>query len=796
MIKQNIFLILGLIFLIFPKTEAQNYEGTSLGIKTIIDSVTIKVQFYSSKIVRIIKSPMGNDFQKESLSVVKKPEDLQILVSNKNGEIIASTPFLKVILDTETGAIRFEDSNNNLLITEKEDGCDLTPKVYAGIDVFSAKQKFKLDPEEIIYGLGQLQKGKMSQRNQTVFLKQGNQETVIPFILSTKGYGLFWDNYSPTTFTDNPEETFFDSEIGQCIDYYVMLGGNADGVVAQMRDLTGQVPMFPYWTYGYWQSRERYKTQDETVSVVEKYRSLNVPLDGIIQDWRYWGQDSVWNRMGFDPSTYPDPKGMVDQVHEMNAHLMIVAWPGFGPLTKQYAEFKSKNMQLNFLTWPPKVGSKPYDVYNPKARDIYWNYLNKGVFSYINNDAWWLDSSEPDHIEVKDEDFEQPTYLGPYRSVVNAFPLEHIKGVSEHQRATNDQKRVFILTRSAFAGQQRYGSNTWSGDVVTDWPVLRNQISAGLNFSLCGIPHWNSDIGGFFVWNFPGGVNNKAFHEIYVRWLQFGTFCPMMRSHGTDTPREIYQFGKKGDWSYDAIEKFINLRYRLLPYIYSTSWDVSANGSSMMRALVMDFANDKKALDIDNQYMFGKSFLVCPVTEPMYVKTRKDGNKYLDPVEDFSTIKSSKLYLPAGTEWYDFWTGEKISGGKEISREAPIDIMPLYVKAGTILPWGPEVQYAEEKKLDDLEIRIYPGADGEFILYEDEGDNYNYEKGAYSTISFKWDDALQTLSISDRKGEFSGMLSERQFRFVLVNASSGAGLAESEAVRTVAYTGKAISEKL
>jgi alpha-D-xyloside xylohydrolase len=777
----------------FASVQADKGEG---GLKRTINNTEVEIKFYSPEIVRIIKSAIGNPVEKESLSVIKEPENVPVKIDENNNEITISSSSIVVRVNKNSGVIKFANTDDRILITEKTEGTIITPKKYAGVDVFNVKQSFLLDPEEFIYGLGQLQRGKMSQRNQEVFLKQNNKETVIPFILSTKGYGLFWDNYSPTTFSDAQDETYFDSEIGECIDYYVMFGGNADGVVGKMRELTGDVPMFPYWTYGYWQSRERYKSQFETVEVVKKYRELGVPLDGIIQDWRYWGEDSVWNRMAFDSERFPDPKSMVDQVHDMNAHLMIVTWPGFGPLTKQYQEFKSRNMQLNFLTWPPNSGTKPYDVYNPTARDIYWEYLNKGIFSYIKNDGWWLDSSEPDHIEVKDEDFEQPTYLGPYRSVVNAFPLEHIKGVSTHQRETTDKKRVFILTRSAFAGQQRYGANSWSGDVVTDWDILRKQISAGLNLSLCGIPHWNSDIGGFFVWNFPGGVDNKAFHEIYVRWLQFGTFCPMMRSHGTDTPREIYQFGEKGEWTYDTIEKFINMRYRLLPYTYSTSWDVSANRSSMIRALVMDFAEDKNALDIDNQYMFGKSILVCPVTQPMYVKTSKDKNKYIDPKEDFGKIQSSEVYLPSGTVWIDFWNGKKFNGGQTISRKAPIDIIPLFVKAGSIIPWNSKVQFASEKKASNLELRIYPGADGEFTLYEDEGDNYNYENGEYSTVGFSWNDKTRTLNISERKGEFAGMLKNRQFKVVIVEKGAGTGIEESEGSTIVEYNGNDLSVSL
>jgi alpha-D-xyloside xylohydrolase len=360
-----------------------------------------------------------------------------------------------------------------------------------------------------------------------------------------------------------------------------------------------------------------------------------------------------------------------------------------------------------------------------------------------------------------------------------------VGGLSQHQHAVTTDKRVFILTRSAFAGQQRYGANTWSGDVVASWDALRNQISAGLNFSLCAIPYWNSDIGGFFLWNFKKNLEDAEYRELYARWIQFGTFCPMMRSHGTDAPREIYQFGKKGDKAYDAIEKYINLRYSFLPYIYSASWDVTANQSSLMRALVMDFANDKQALDINDEFMFGKSILVCPVTKAMYSK---------DAQEDFSSIKSRELYLPKGADWFDFWTGEKQTGGQKVSKETPIDIIPLYVKAGSILLIGPKVQYATEKKWDNLEIRVYEGANGEFTLYEDENDNYNYEKGAYTTIAFSWNDAKKVLAISDRKGSFPGMIEERKFNIIRVAKNKGTGMEAVEKYdKVITYTGKIFS---
>jgi alpha-D-xyloside xylohydrolase len=619
--------------------------------------------------------------------------------------------------------------------------------------------------------------------------------------LSSKGYGLFWDNYSPTLFEDNPQGTGFRSETGDCIDYYVMYGGSADKVIACMRELTGRVPMFPLWTYGFFQSRERYKSQDELLDVVKKYRELQVPLDGIIQDWQYWGNNYLWNAMEFLAPGFYDPHKMIQDVHEKNAHMVISIWNSFGPMTKQYKELEKINALFNIETWPqsgsekwpPRLdypsGVRVYDPYNPAARDIYWEYLNNGIFS-LGMDGWWMDSSEPDHFNSKPSDFDTKTYLGSFRKVRNAFPLMTVGGVSDHQKSFSKDKRVFILTRSAFAGQQRYGANTWTGDVVASWEALRNQISAGLNFSLCGVPYWNCDLGGFFLWNFRNPLQNPDYRELHVRWVEFGTFIPMMRSHGEGAPREIYQFGKKGDPVYDAIEKYIKLRYTLLPYIYSTSWNVTANDGSMMRALVMDFAGDKNALDINDEYMFGKALLVSPVSNSMYWKyevQEKDTMK----VEDYSSVETKNVYLPIGTEWYDFWTGERLAGGQTYKKETPLDIIPVFVRAGSILPLGPEVQYATEKNWDNLEIRVYRGANGEFTLYEDENDNYNYEKGNYSTITFSWNENRKELTIGQRKGNFPGMPATRKFNIIVVDKNKGTGSELSgKYYRVVDYAGE------
>ena len=685
----------------------------------------------------------------------------------------------------------------------------------AGTKTYQVYQPFILDKEEAIYGLGQLQNGKMIQRNMTKNLIQGNVEDVSPFFQSTKGYGVFWDNYSPTLFTDSEVETSFRSEVGDCVDYYFMYGKDADGVIAQVRSLTGQAPMFPLWTYGYWQSKERYKSQEEVVDVVRKYRELGIPLDGIIQDWQYWGHNYLWNAMDFQNPTFNNPQKMMEDVHAMNAHMAISIWSSFGPMTKPYRELDKKGMLFNFTTWPqsgleswpPNMeypsGVRVYDAYNPEARDIYWKYLNDGIFK-LGMDAWWMDSTEPDHLDWKPEDMDTKTYLGSFRKVRNAYPLMTVGGVYDHQRAVTSDKRVFILTRSGFLGQQRYGANVWSGDVASTWESFRNQIPAGLNFSLCGMPHWNSDIGGFFAghynksWNDDSASKNPLYQELYVRWLQFGTFNPMMRSHGTDVYREIYKFGKKGEPVYDAIEKMIGLRYSLLPYIYSTSWEVSNRQSSFMRALMMDFVDDRKVWDINDEYMFGKSILVAPITHAQYtpeavVKVseeegwNRDGAKKTktDAAVDFMETKSTNIYLPAGTLWYDFWTNEKHEGGKEITKETTLDVIPLYVKAGSIIPVGPQVQYATEKPWDHLELKVYAGANGNFILYEDEFDNYNYEKGAYTEIPISWNNISRKLTIGARKGAYGGMLKNRKFTVTLQDGTQ----------KNVDYNGKAISVK-
>lgn len=801
-------------------TWAQEYQKTASGIKTTIpDKQTdIEIQWFGPRTLRVLKTPQGKSVDKKSLSVIARPGNPDIkIITPGNGRIVMKSQSLTVTLNTQTGIITYTGANGGTLLSEQENNKAFTPVSDAGRATYTVYQGFTTDKEEGLYGLGQLQNGQMMQRDMTKHLVQGNVEDVSPFFQSTKGYGLFWDNYSGTTYTDNEQETSFRSEVGDCIDYYFMYGGSADGVIAEVRALTGDVPMMPLWSYGFMQSKERYKSQEETVGVVKKYRELGIPLDCIIQDWQYWGHNYLWNAMDFQNPAFSRPKEMIDEVHAMNARMMISIWSSFGPATKPYRALDKEGLLFDIETWPqsgvegwpPNLeypsGVRVYDAYSPKARDIYWEHLNKGIFQ-LGMDGWWMDSTEPDHFNHKESDFDRQTFLGSYRSVRNAYPLVSVGGVSEHQRALTQDKRVIILTRSGFLGQQRYGSNVWSGDVQSSWDMFRRQITAGLNFSLTGMPHWNTDLGGFFAgsynksWADNSATRNPMYQELYVRWLQFGVFCPMMRSHGADVPREFYWYGKAGEPVYDALVDAVKLRYTLLPYIYSTSWDVTHNRSTFMRALFMDFLNDKQTWDINNEYMFGKAFLVAPVLHAQYnpevqQKSLKENEGWnrdhkatvdTPVLTDFTQPKSMEVYLPADTRWYNFWTDEAVEGGQKLTVSTTFNRIPLFVRAGSIVPFGPDVQYTGEKKWDNLTLCIYPGENGSFTLYEDEGDNYNYEKGAYTEIPMTWNNASKTLTIGTRKGAYNGMLEQRRFTVKTIDGNS----------KTVTYTGKKIKVKL
>ena len=783
---------------------------TPKGETKVVNGVSIQATWYSDDIVRIVKYPgTGAAPEKKSYSVVLTPGR-------------AANPNVQVRIDDATGLVTFLNNDGEVLLSET--GAPMLDPRSDEVNKGKLRiaQRWQLQEDEDIYGLGQLRDEAMSWRGRDMELWNHNTYIAIPYITSSRGYGLYWDNAGKSRFTDNSEGMQFQSEVSPCIDYYFIYhDGTQDGVMAAVRQLSGQATMLPLWTMGHWQCRERYKTSDELAAVLDKYRQLQIPLDGIVQDWQYWGCDSNWNAMKFQNPYYinkvgdkawerylPDdlkklaadykakgleprlksPQEMVDYVHQNNAHLMISIWANFGSWTEPYKELQKIGALLPFDTWPRNKGVLPYDPFNPKARDIYWKYLSH--LYQMGFDAWWTDSTEPDHFEETAETDAHQTYDGSWLSVKNAFPLMSNRGIYEHQRAMKgNKKRSIQMTRSGSFGIQRYATFSWSGDIKASWQEMKNQAPSGLNYTLCGIPYWNTDLGGFFYWDYEQSPRNPAVQELQTRWMQWGTFMPLMRNHcSSPMVSEIYEFGQKGDWAYDAMVDAVKLRYRLLPYIYSMMGEVVQHSGMMMRPLVMDFANDVKARRLNDEYMFGHALLVKPITDPMY--TWKDDQKRGHEI--YPDIRQAKapvsVYLPTSI-WYDFFTGERYEGGRTILRPTPITDMPVYVRAGSIIPFGPDVQYSDEKNWKELEIRVYPGADGTFTLYEDEGDGYNYERGAFTEIPFTWDDSTRTLTIGPRMGSYKGMLRERRFTIIVAGHTSSQP-------QTVSYSGEAISINL
>ena len=807
--------MLSLLWLFLVGVASAKQENA---VRLQVGNQQVKVEFYSPTIVRVLKTEVGSKADKKSYSVILKPGQMKDIKTVKTADgYEISSPNIQVSLNAQTGKIRFFDAQGNALLSDTQTTLEKRSDE-ANKGKWRIKQTFLLDKDEAVYGLGQLRDTHMNQRGRHITLWNNNTFIAIPYFTSEKGYGLYWDNSGKTYFDDDADATSFTSEVGTAADYYFMYkDGTQDGVIASIRELTGQATMFPLWAMGYWQCRERYKTSDELAGVLDKYRELKIPTDAIVQDWQYWGCDSNWNAMRFmnpyyinkvgDPAwdkylpndmrkmkaqatpRLKNPQEMVDYVHQNHAHLMITIWPDFGPWTDQYKELKKMNALLPFDTWPRNVGAQVYDVYNPKARDLYWRYLTH--LYNMGFDAWWTDSTEPDHFE-KPGDENYQTYDGSWLSVKNAFSLLHNKSIYEHQRAMKgNEKRSLQMTRSGYFGIQHYGTFSWSGDILASWKEMKKQIPSGLNYTLCGIPFWNTDLGGFFYWEYQQSPKNPAIQELQTRWMQWGTFMPLMRNHcSSPMVSELYEFGKEGDWCYDAIVKAIKLRYRLLPYIYSTMGDCVQHSGSMMRALVMDYAADKKASCLNDEYLFGRNLLVKPVTDPLYTWKSKDKKGHLIYPDVKQAAAPVNVYLPKGDKWYDFWDNTLYEGGQDIQRLCPIDIMPVFVKAGTILPFGPDVQYSSEKPWDELEVRIYPGANGKFILYEDEGNNYHYEKGEFSEIQFAWDEASRQLTIAPRQGSFKGMLTSRKFRIVLVGEHSGDGNLPMKAIKTIDYNGK------
>jgi alpha-D-xyloside xylohydrolase len=846
------------------------------GIKEINDRVEISLVEGILSVIPLTENAVRIRFYKEEeiklpelvfTSQIKAPA---FKVTDSSSRMVIQGKRIIVFIDKQTGKLSFADNSGKIFLSEKVDSRKFIPDSVLGEPCFLAEQSFESLNDEYIFGLGQFQDGHYNLRNVTRKLTQVNSQISIPFIYSSKGYGLLWHQYGLTDFnpadnfiklekqvqsiesskkvvevtttsgtqkvsqdqslytgkfsvpkdgvysvfldlgdmdnrqylaidgrpyidvsniwlpptasvlvnlkagehqlqlicksSNNPKVswklvdnlTTFRSPNAKLLDYVVFYGPSADSVIASYRNLSGNAPMFPLWAYGFWQCRERYTSAAHLVETVKEFRKRNLPMDVIVQDWQYWGNIG-WGVPQFDETNYPNPSGFIKEIHVLNAHFNISIWSNPDKNSEIGKEYVAKNLFI--------PGTKWLDYFNPATRKEYWNTLKINMFDH-GVDSWWMDAVEPENDALKGE----KTFAGLGDFYRLTYPLFVSQAVFEGQRETTSEKRVCILTRSAFLGQQKYGIINWSGDIGGNWDTYKRQIVAGLNFTITGLPYWTTDIGGFFR---PGEsqYTDEKFHELLIRWFQWGTFNPIFRMHAYQTETEPWKYGKQVE---DNIKKMLNLRYRLMPYIYSEAWQITKNGSTMMRPLVMDFSGDTSALNQHYEYMFGKSFLVAPITEPK--------------------VDEWNVYLPESAQWYDFWTGKHFKGGQIIKTETPLDKIPLFVKAGSIIPIGPAIQYATEKN-DPVEIRIYPGVDGEFTLYEDENDNYNYEKGFYSTIKFKWSDSTKTLNIGKRKGDFVGMLERRNFNIVIVSPNHGSGIEVTDKVERI-ITYKGMEEKV
>ena len=930
--------------------EAPTYIKTNDGIIVYTDplitgkSNAVKLEVISDYIIRVIVTPDKEMPVKQSLvTVYTKKTDLTWDVIPSKENITVKTKALIAIVNLKTGVVGFYDLKGRKILSEKQTAGRLfQPVVFDGKRSYSVVQTFQTSNDDAWYGLGQHQDGIYNYRGQQVNFFQNNTEVAIPFLVSSKNYGILWDNYSLTTVGDTrlfhqlfalqlfskkgepgwltaayandkgkpqdliaeraetainmeylgdsknqlPKEfipetgmvtwegslssdlsgvhqfrfTFggslkmwldgklvldrwrkawnpapallpyhfkkgektaikiewtpegvesyislkwqepvpsedqnnfsFSSEAGQQVDYYFVYGNNMDEVIGGYRNLTGKAPIVPKWALGFWQSRERYKTQQEILSTVDEFRKRKIPIDNIVLDWSYW-KEAEWGSQDFDETRFPAPDSMIDVLHKKyNTQIMISVWPKFYEGISTYNEFDKngwlykRNIADRQRDWIGKgYTSTFYDAFNENARKGFWNLINKKIYTK-GIDAWWMDASEPDILSNVDPAKRKlqmsPTALGTAAEYLNAYPLQNAKGIYEGQRSTDPNKRVFLLTRSGFAGSQRYAAAIWSGDIGSTWHDMKMQITAGVNFSMSGLPYWTMDIGGFVVpkkFEKPNEESLEEWRALMTRWTQFGAFVPLFRSHGQFPYREVFNTAPETHPAYQSFLYYDKLRYRLMPYIYSLAGAAYHDNYTLMRGLVMDFATDTAVLNIGDQYMFGPSLLINPVYE--YKATQR------------------RLYLPKCAGWYDLYSGKWYAGAQNISAEAPYERMPVFVKAGSIVPFGPELQYTSEKPADTITLNIYTGADASFNLYEDEAINYNYEKGAFAIIPIKYNEATKTVTVGDRKGSFSGMLQKRTFRinFITPNGTKGLDLT-ARCDKEVMYEGKKLNIKL
>ena len=885
-------------------------------------------------VLRVEATPDGAFSTRQSLVLVSA-DPRPIRAERRETEVRVLSDGAEASVDLETGRIAFFRTGEDTPFLIASDRT-AEPVEISGDRGYALSQRFVAEAEQGFYGLGTYQDGVMDWRGQSVRLAQANTMSALPVLVSSRGWGLLWHNSSRTLFSDDHREFSFDSVIGDAVDYLVLASRDLDSAIASYRRLTGRVPLLPLAAYGYWQSKERYESASELIAVAEEHRRRRLPLDFVVLDWMWWPDMRQWSGMVWDERRFPDPARMARQLHDLGTRLMVVVWPAVGVDSKLHSDLAALGGLFPGEHWAP---AHVVDAWNDRARELYWDraktaLLDKGV------DGWWMDSTEPTFLYSGDRFITEELIVangsnagGSLARQLNTYSLAATRGAWEMQRAAAPDKRVLILTRSSFAGQQRYGATLWSGDISASWQVFRNQIAAGLHYALGGMPYWTTDIGGFgLLEHYPSGLEDPAYRELYVRWFQYAALSPIFRAHGTHVPREIWRFGDEGSMEYRALAGASRLRYRLLPYLYSLAAEVTHHHGTLMRPLVMDFPEDPGSRAAGTQYMLGRAILVSPVTqalerptaavqeaiptnrllgpdghtqglrvsyyrgtdfgEPVVQKTTEllrqpwygglpsqlDGAAYSVRFEGHLLTRAAGTYrfavktnggvhlrlggttvidqwdnseeatfdgivdlpstatipltlehrqpreettglsvqweypglaeenwsrdgrfarrLPGPADWIDFWTGERASGGREIRAAVPLDRVPLDVRAGSILPLGPDLQWTGEKRADPIELRVYPGADGAFTLYEDAGDGYDYEEGAFALIPLSWDDRAGRLKIGARVGGFPGMLKSRTFNIVLVRPGHGFGLEVGSPDQVVEYSGEAVEVQL
>lgn len=807
------------------RIELCNIFSDKKGAELITNHGKVVIYGITENILRCVYTKRENILAVSPLEIEAEPK-ADVTVDETTDAYLISTERVCVEVEKESGRFTWKDRRNATVLLEEEKK-ELTENplivytigeeepIIKRVVTVDGERNFieNLKPEtdhiayrgrlylrwadgEQIHGLGQGEEGIYDYRGNVQYMYQHNMRIPIPFFVSDRKYGMLTDCGCLMTFNDDCRGSYLYMDTVEQLDYYMIAGETVDEIIAGYRLLTGKAVMLPKWSYGYVQSKEAYHNQNEVVQIAEEYRRRGVGLDCVVQDWNTW-EDGKWGNKRVDKTRYPNLKEMNEKLHDMNVHSMVSIWPNMNFGTENYDEMKEKGyLYYDYAT---------YDAFNEDARAVYWKQAEEELFSG-GFDSWWCDSTEP----FSGPDWNGGTIREPWERYqivgnehkkflradrANLYATAHAKGIFENQRKSAPKKRVLNLTRSGYAGSQQYGTMLWSGDTCATWTNLEKQITEGLNMCISGMPYWTLDIGAFFTvkenwqhrgcnchtdsqpkWFWQGdyeeGVQDLGYRELYVRWFQYGAFLPMFRSHGTDTPREIWNFGEPGELFYDALENAIRVRYQLMPYIYSMAGKIYTEDYTMMRSLLFDFPEDKTAVALDNEFMFGDSILVCPITKPMYY----DKNSF-----ELDTERIWDCYLPAGEKWIDFYTESVFEGGQWVEVPVTMDHIPVFVKAGSIIPMEKELQYASEEVDTPLEIKIYPGKDAQFTMYEDAGDDYEYENGVYNEIPMSWNDKEGTLQIGSAQYDFPQSMKGRKCRVII-----------GEETREFTYTGRAM----